>query len=377
MSKRNQRLWDVVTWLLLLAALALLLVKTASAQGNGCPAYPPRSSAVRTNIVASVLLAPAVPYSEAAGGQARGTFYQAAIDVDVGAGWQALLASTSDGSGDLCVDDYFEIRAQPSGLLANHDFRDQAISRSEPIAPINLTYLLQPGPNRLEVTLIDLTGPAYSSSPLYLVFLDVPPTPTATPTARPTDTPTPAPTATATATVTPRPTMTPTAIPPAAPPPADGITAWLSFPFTPSPWLLLPLALAKGLLLLASILVWRRWRRPRPNGELELYEGERYVQTVDLGQLGRAAVTIGRQGDVALAGVTGPEIAARIHARRSRDGSVETILDLLDEREAGGVAESRRLHDGEELRFPPYRLIYRDYVSEEEGIDPLGEYTHA
>lgn len=267
--------------------------------------------------------------------QARGTFYRKTVTVDYH-GDRVLLSSNRQGDGLLRTDDLVVItvtHADGSSKAFSHDFRSPDRYRIGESQAADISHLFARGKNAVTIELKDLTPPVYSSCPYYLVlFVPIEPTPTLTPSPSPSPSPT----------LRPSPTATPV---PEEPAPAQ-----------PSPRLI-----ALGLLPLLAVAILWRWRNSvLPPGTLDLYEGDRWVQTFVLADVGKK-ITLGRQGDIPLDSPS-PEIACLFARRSGRE--VEAVIRTLDQEhpiQVRGevVLGSRPLKHGDEIKIGKHTLRYR------------------
>ena len=128
-------------------------------------------------------------------------------------GGTVRLAGSSDGTGDVCVDDQITLRVtRPGGGSSTyvHDFSNRtAKASSQSLPPIDVTQLLWAGGQRRHVEYQDLCGSNKEASSMWLVaparYATPTRTPTITRTPTPSRTPTITPTRTATSTRTPTP----------------------------------------------------------------------------------------------------------------------------------------------------------------------------
>jgi hypothetical protein len=108
-------------------------------------------------------------------------------------------------------------------------------------------------------------------------------------------------------------------------------------------------------------------------GELEVYQGGRYVKSVTLANLKKAVLTLGTVADIPLPGDGIPLLAAQLFAKRI-DGQPQTFVVTFDA--DGQVGEERRLSHDDSFYIGQYRLVYKNYA-EEELILPKGEFSYA
>lgn len=349
-----------------------------AAQG-GCPANVAAVNPIQHQVVAVIPLAAAMPENVAP--QIRGDFSQNRVKVPFQPGWLALLSSTEDGTGGICVDDLLGLQAFPSGQVYRHDFRfnGQIVPT---MASENVTFLFQPGENELTLTLTDLTAPAASSSALYLVLVvdPNPPTPTlprvssaATPVPLPTETPVPTPAPTVTASPTPEPTETVAVVVSdnATATPVDNLEYWLFFG-------LLVAVAGIGIVLVGGLLVW--WwdqQRDRPTGEVELKVNGRPPAGVPTPVMlaeykkpfQQPVVRIGAAADcdIRVPGTNVPPLLCQFRAQRDQFDQVETVIDLFDP-QSQEVLETRVLRSGDVITLHPLSIVYTNYAEQERMV---------
>jgi len=223
-----------------------------------------------------------------------------------------------------------------------------------------ISDLLIAGDNRLSLSLIDLTGPAYSSTAYYLIVVEDPSytaktlTPvTATPTVAPT------------ATVEPSPTPTPQPVVVAA---VDVPGPQRKFGWA---WLL------AGILavVMTAATLWQRATSLRPPGEFDIEQNGRYQKTVNLAQRGKTLLTVGSKGDLLLTGEDVPEIGARIRTQRHPQQGLQALIEFVDPAQPKVVLEAYPLADGDVHYLGSYKLTYRRTL-----VDPTfleGDLAHA
>jgi hypothetical protein len=357
---------------LLLAALVCFvgLLQSAHAQGSGCPAEPTPVGTPQYQVVeTAILIAPAVP--EANSLQARGSYYQNRVVFNYKPGWRVVLSSTADGTGFLCTDDYVEIRAS-SGRVWSHDYRSPALDAVLPMAPVDLTFLFEPGEQEVAITLIDMMSPKYGSSGYFIAAVIDPATPTPTATAsatstpKPTITPTPTATSTPSSTTTPKPTLIPapsaTVSPSATASPVPNKPAGNSLLRRVAP--LAVVALLAKIILGLVVFGMVGAKQLVPPGEEDVYLGDQWQETVSLDQFGKDTVSFGKDGDVVLTGEDMPTVAARIFAL-STNHDVVAMLEILDPEDPEKVLEVHELKHGDShLIAGRYRLVYKLYQPE-------------
>jgi hypothetical protein len=114
----------------------------------------------------AIPLAEAMPEQSGAGPWPR-IFHQKTVALTYEPGQQLLLAGVSpNGSSPrLRTDDLARIDVFPSGLHWEHDFRDAARTRIDPLTERpDLSGLFVEGSNQITLTLTDLLGPSWSTS---------------------------------------------------------------------------------------------------------------------------------------------------------------------------------------------------------------------
>lgn len=255
--------------------LAVTLLVASGALLACAGASPARSEPSAT------LLAPAIPEAARAG-QPRGLFFTAALELDLPG--EVRLASTPDGSGELCTDDEVELRFQRSDSTAQvwqHRFATPDRQGIQCIPAQTIALAAGPGHYTLAISLTDRFADTFSSGSYYLLAEPVAEAPAmiddgqpATSVGRQTsdEQPTSAPTITvsrATATTTTTESAIASLKPTATTPPARSATRL-------SPWLPALSGIGVGLALLALALVLRRRRRPAPRlrGIVDLVDRE-------------------------------------------------------------------------------------------------------
>lgn len=362
---------------LVLVLLTMLAVLFGSpnitwGQGGGCPTHPTPNSAVQYQVVESIDLAPAFP--ETVSSKTPGVFFEGTVNLVYQPDWRMILSSTPDGGGALCSDDLVKIQSSP-GLIFEHDFRSADRSRIVPLEPLDVTGLFKgTGEHSLQVSLVDLTPPQFSSSPYYLIIVEasstasLPPkaevyqeevvaTATALPTSSPTVTPTVPPTNTPMATATATATVTHLAVIPAvepspAAPPNLG---------SPVPRWLLPISLL-ALSLTGFILLILR--QSRLVGVLVITKDGQPWRTIDLARY-RRRVTVGRKGRIRLEDdedqPTIPNLWAVLFAQRDQAGRVQVMWQPLTEEDETNDIPAYPLTHGHVEEIGPYRIVYKNF----------------
>ncbi|MEW5957682.1 MAG: hypothetical protein AB1801_08165 [Chloroflexota bacterium] len=391
----------------LLTILISLLgfVRVVQAQGGGCPADPPPVSANQYQVVTALpLLSQAVPETSSSelvearksflsdrfpGFSSASTTASSSLRIPLNyianPNWRVILSSTPDGNGPTCTDDIVRVETS-AGLVFEHDFRSPDRSRIVSLEPVDVTALLTESDELwIELSLIDLTGPRFSSSPYYLVIVE---------TSSGVLLPPPAhiykplpPQAASTFTPTPPTTATPTVIPTSTSPPPTPLAATArSTPLAASPastptpghsaWPLpVPPRMVSGLVLLvvATLFIQVISRRPKLPGVLEIAKDGEPWKTVDLSAYG-PTVTIGRKGRIELEDdedhPTLPALVARLRAERDPDGSVRLIWQPVEEDGQWEAGSYQLTHGGEEV-IGPYRLVYQNFSQTETPEDLL------
>lgn len=382
----------IVMIFILLSLAASALPVPSRAQTN-CP-----------SINEIIQLAPEITRQPSSG---RQMFYQHQVEVSYQPGQQVMLSSHPAVEGDLSTDDLGVVHISPSGREWRHDFRNPARTQIVPTSAQDITALFTPGVNRVELQIMDLLGPEYSSRPYYLIIVDpcerftstatptptptataVPPTETFTPTGTATDTPTPnatetgTPIPTATATFSPTPSPLPTAtktvgaMPTNPTPPTQPVTP-TSAPLAPTPeanqgccdsllsWLLRwwspSFAIGFGIGFIAVMgLLWHLLSHPRLPGALEIINlDEGTIWTVNLDQYG-SVVTVGPQGQIPLDDEELPEIAGSIYTQH-RDGSVRVFWQHQAQDDDAAAVTAEELTHNSVIQLGRYRLTYQNF----------------
>lgn len=161
---RHRFLTLALSGTLLTGTLALVSQTTPLKAQDLCAAQPD-ALALRQ----AISLADAMPEQRDADLRPR-IFYQKSIELVYQPGQTVLLAGSPQG---LRTDDLVRIDAAPSGLYWEHDFRDAARTRIDPLnEKPDLSGLLVEGSNQITLTLTDLIGPAWSTSNYTLEIWD-------------------------------------------------------------------------------------------------------------------------------------------------------------------------------------------------------------
>lgn len=340
-----------------------------------------------------------------------GAFYQQSFAINVEPGRQVVVSGSQDGRLGICTDDEARISVTTTGLAWSHQFANAIGTRIVPIAPVDITSLFTIGTNEIVISLTDLKEPAYSSSPFYLVLIELPATltPTEPPISENTPTPIPAThTATAMPTVTPGesatetetstllptqttkplPTHTPvagvTATNPATPTAIMTVTAVSS---TSSPatgpiccgalWTQIsglatsPFALALAVACIAILwLFWRFLNQPRLPGLLQVENLDNgSSEIISLRKFG-TKVSIGPEGQIQLAGEELPAVVGRIVAKRE-EGTVGVFWQAEEIKQSEDQAIEELRH-GSVMQIGHYRLTYEnlaDVTDDSELLD--------
>jgi len=356
-----------------LVVIGFAVTRHAQAQG-GCPAQLPGSDVYE--VVDAVLLAE--PTAEQSSPTAPNPFIETEVIVSFDPQQRVFLSSSPELLSPTCVDDFAEVTS-PTGQRI-FDYRSADLIQIKPHSSLQteITPLLVPGKNSLKVRLIDV-GAYYSNSFIYAVVVTgLPPliTPTIeSPTLTPTVplkltvtreianivTNTPQPTATLTQTVT----MIDLGLADELPTPAEPDISWLR------------LGTALTLMMVALVLLWVLWQRLSGRGvfpgELEVYKGGRYVKTLVLAELNKAAITLGAGSvDVWLPGDGVPPKAAKFFLK-DIDGQRQPFLIIFSGDDQ--VYEERRLRHEDNLYIGEYRLVYKNYA-EEGSYSLIGELSN-
>jgi hypothetical protein len=362
-------------WGLLLLTLLMGMPPPALAQ-DGCLEH----------IVEVIPLAPAIEEVISDSGEATGTFYYEAIPVPYEPGQQLFLSANECGSGQdrMRTDDVVNITVQPGGRQWTYDFRSKA--RDSVLAAedriFDLTPLFQPGSNTLILELIDLTGPARSSQPIFLIKTMDPsqslrtvepartPAPTFTSAPSPTPLPTalvlPAPTRPLAATQTITPVMLVTD------PPLPGEETGTGWPGSQLWWL--------GLLPLLGLVIYTVSRRARRQPRLSDLGGDVVVTssdgsealTVDLDSTPQAKVEIGtsEQAEYWIPVETLTPVLVRLKAQYDALKNVEVVLEKLDPA-SREVVDSQPCIDNLPVKVGEFSFTYLNQFQEDladEGV---------
>jgi len=131
--------------------------------------------------------------------------------------------------------------------------------------------------------------------------------------------------------------------------------------------------------LILGLLVWRkRSRQPVPPGQVSLYDGSQYLQTVDLSSFGKPVVTLGGAGaDIELENEDEPlpAVVARILAQVT-NGKPQAIWEVLDPTDPTVNLERQPLYHGDQVPIIyQFRLEYSHYEVETTSFLE-GEYIH-
>jgi hypothetical protein len=135
-------------------ALAALLLVRSSAHAAG-PAIGLSAGTPERNVVA----------------QGETFFKATAFHVSFATGQTMSLASTTDGTGQLLVDDQVVIKvkhADGSKSSFKHDFSG-GCGALTPLDPVDVTSLFRDGLNDVTITLSDLCGGHVLAAPFYLI----------------------------------------------------------------------------------------------------------------------------------------------------------------------------------------------------------------
>ena len=316
-------------------------------------------------VVAVIPLTQAVPEQVSRDGKAQGVFLTGEVSLTFAAsGQRVFLSADTCGNAPLRTDDYAELTVSPGDGQWSQDFRNPARTMIESRAVTEISDLLLPGDNRLSLSLIDLTGPAYSSTAYFIIVAADPSYTAKTP---PPTRVTATPTVSATATVEPSPTATsqPVAVAVIDTPEPKEKPGWGWGP-------LLGVILAVGL---AAAALWQRSTGLRPPGELDIEQNGRYLKTITLAQIGKVLLTVGSKGDLVLSGEDVPEIGAHIRAQRHPQQGVQALIEFVDPAQPKVVLEAYPLADSDVHYLGSYKLTYRRTLVEPTFLE--GDITNA
>jgi hypothetical protein len=118
----------------------------------------------------AIHLAPKMPMSLDLAPLPR-TFFMHSVDVNF-TGGRAILASKPDGTGNLHTNDEFRmVVVHPDGTASwfRHDYAGSPAKTPGETAPVDITGMLQPGVNRVEIRLLDLYGSRFAANDYYIV----------------------------------------------------------------------------------------------------------------------------------------------------------------------------------------------------------------
>lgn len=108
-----------------------------------------------------------------------GVFYRNWVEINYSEG-QAVILTGSRDLHPYKTDDRMRLTASPSGKVWEHDFRSADRMAIVPMETYqDITDLLVPGVNTLEIVLEDIMGPVYSSSSYWIMVLERCPAPEA------------------------------------------------------------------------------------------------------------------------------------------------------------------------------------------------------
>jgi hypothetical protein len=361
-------------WGLLLLTLLIGMPPPARAQ-DGCLEH----------IVEVIPLAPGIEEVISDSSEATGTFHFREVPVSYEPGQQLFLSANECGSGQdrMRTDDVVKITVQPGGRQWAYDFRsparDSVLAAEDRI--FDLTPLFQPGSNTLILELVDLTGPARSSQPIFLIKTMDPShslrtdEPTRTP--APTSTTAPSPTPSATAIVLSAPTRRLAATQTITPVmlvtgPAPGEEAGTGWPGSPLWWL--------GLLPLIGLVLYTVSRRARHQPKLSEVGGDVVVTssdgsealTVDLDSTPQAKVEIGtsEQAEYWIPVETLTPVLVRLKAQYDALKNVEVVFEKLDP-ESREVVDSQPCIDNLPVKVGEFSFTYLNQFQEDlsdEGV---------
>ncbi|MEM7125668.1 MAG: hypothetical protein AAF702_05040 [Chloroflexota bacterium] len=155
--------------------LILLACTPAMAQAASPPDCRMLADGMEYRLVESLKLNDRIPEASSRyvnGQMDDAPFMRAYGEFVVEQGTKVLLSGSREGSG-FVADDLIKLSAQPSGKTLAFDFRSQDFTRIDPVSSAHeISSILAPGPNRLEVDAYDLLGPVHSASELWLLILE-------------------------------------------------------------------------------------------------------------------------------------------------------------------------------------------------------------
>lgn len=318
------------------------------------PECPVAETGLGLPVVAVIPLTQAVPEQVSPDGKAQGEFLTGEVSLTFAAsGQRVFLSADPCGNEPLRTDDYAELTISPGGGQWSQDFRNPSRTVIESRAVTEISDLLVAGDNRLSLSLVDLTGPAYSSTAYYLIVAEDPsytakiatPVPATT-----TLTPTPRPTRTAT------PTLTPVV---AAPAPMLEDTGKTD-PAGSRLWIWIGVLV--GVLLISAVIWVTRKGQQAPPGAVEIYDEDgQYRETVDLSRFRKATVTLGSspQADIQLTGANVAGLAARIYTQPETGQPVMALYGP-----DGVLTDEQPLYHQESHQLGACRLVYKNYAEE-------------
>lgn len=331
--------------------LAIGLMSLCSHPVSAQPECPVQDTSLELPVVAVIPLTQAVPEQVSPDGKAQGVFLTGEVSLTFAAsGQRVFLSADTCGTAPLRTDDYAELTVSPGGGQWSQDFRNPARTVIESRTVTEISDLLIAGDNRLSLSLVDLTGPAYSSTAYYLIVAEdpsytakiatpVPATATLTPTSQPTRTAIP--------------TLTPVV---AAPAPVRKDTVKTD---AAPPRLWIWIGVMVGVLLISAVIWVTRKGRQAPPGAVEIYDEDgQYRETVVLSRSRKATVTLGSspQADIQL---TGAGLAARIYTQQETSQPVMALYGP-----DGALTAELPLYHQESHQLGACRLVYKNYAEE-------------
>lgn len=377
------------------------------AQGGGCPAEPTTGiippEYVRDQVRAVVQLSE--PVAETLDPVARGVFAEQTATLQVNANERVILLTS-------CADDMAELSLLSTQQIVRIDYRDASRTKIVNRPAVDLTSLMRPGENRVELRLQDVTPSAASASRFVIWLLPksaLLPADLAVVQAEaieallPNPAPSPEPQITAQTTADKCgpvivaiaegialvkhesdacrgvATFTPTVTPMAEPTKTATALPYLTATATPSPvistegplqtalsgLISLPprilVVLALFVLFMVDLIALLIIRRLRLTGVLVITKEGQTWTTTDLYRYGRRA-TLGRKGQIRLEddedNPTIPDIAATLITQRDADGNVLVLWQPMAE---DSETAPYQLTHGHMEEIGPYRITYKNF----------------
>lgn len=112
------------------------------------------------------------------------------------------------------------------------------------------------------------------------------------------------------------------------------------------------------------------------SGRIDVLADGIWLASVELDDLGKNEVTIGREGDIMLMAETQqPEIIAVLRQQSGRSGSESVICEFLNHSTSPNLRNEKILHNGDRVTFGTYELVYHR-SNEQQTMDDEGETYH-